>query len=270
MSPTSCAVCATDDRGVVLMPAIRTTPAVRVLLITSISLFLVQLFADTFLGTHVFDVLGLVPALFFRGYFWQCVTYMFMHSDLFHILFNMLILWMVGTELEAQWGTKEFLKYYFVCGISAGFFYLAVLSFFHGSPATLVPMVGSSGAIYGLLVAYGILYSERQMLFMMIFPMKAKHFVLLLAAIEFISTVFYSHSGIANAAHLGGMIIGFTYLVMKTYLKIRSKQRSSGQSKKPLRRMKASHIRLVVNNETFREFDSDDDDDGQSGQPTTH
>ncbi len=130
------------------MPAIRTTPAVRWLLISGVALFLLQLIGDTFFGTQFLEWLGLVPALFFeRHYYWQAVTYLFMHADLFHILFNLLILWMIGSELEAQWGTREFLKYYFTCGIAAGFFYLAVQIFFRGTSVSMIPMVGSSGAI---------------------------------------------------------------------------------------------------------------------------
>ncbi|MBI3543763.1 MAG: rhomboid family intramembrane serine protease [Deltaproteobacteria bacterium] len=234
----------------------------------TIGAFLVQLIGDTFLGTHLLETLSLTPYLIFeKHYFWQFVTYMFMHADLFHILFNMLILWMIGSELEGQWGTKFFLKYYFVCGLSAGVFYLAVQSFLHGS-ANMVPMLGSSGAVYGLLVAYGIIYSERMMLFMMVFPMKAKHFVMILAAIEFISTVFYSRAGVANAAHLGGMVVGFAYLFLNAWLRIRAKRKKTGKKQ----RMRRSHLRLVVNNEVLKEFDDDDDEDEDSdpGRPTFH
>ncbi|MEW6058189.1 MAG: rhomboid family intramembrane serine protease, partial [Bdellovibrionota bacterium] len=177
-------------------------------------------------------------------------------------------LWMIGSELEGQWGTRFFLKYFFICGVSAGLFYMAVQAFFIGTPANHIPMVGSSGAVYGLLVAYGIIYSERVMLFMMVFPMKAKHFVMVLAAIEFISTVFYTRSGIANAAHLGGMLVGFCYLFLNAWLRIKAKQRRSGRKTK----IRKSHLRLVVNNEVLSEFETDDDEEegGGPGSPTFH
>lgn len=249
------------------MPAIRTTPTVRWLLTLSIGAFLVQLIGDQFLGTHLLEVFALVPQYVFdRHYYWQFVTYMFMHADLFHILFNMLILWMIGSELEAQWGSKFFLRYYFICGVSAAFFYMAVQAFFRGQPTNLIPMLGSSGAVYGLLVAYGIIYSERTMLFMMVFPMKAKHFVMILAGIEFVSTVFYSRTGVANAAHLGGMIVGFCYLFLNAWLRIRSKRKSTGKRHK----LRRSHLRLVVNNEVLKEFDDDDEEDSDPGRPTFH
>lgn len=253
------------------MPAIRTTPVVRWLLIINIAAFLIQMIGDMFLGTHILETLALVPHKIFNEHaYWQFFTYMFMHAELFHILFNLLILWMIGSELEGQWGRKFFLKYYFICGISAGFFYLFVQLFFQGTAASMIPMVGSSGAVYGLLVAYGIIYSERTMLFMMVFPMKAKHFVLVLAAIEFVSTVFYSRNGVANAAHLGGMVVGFGYLYISAWLRIRAKHGRGGKGGKRTR-VKRSHLRLVVNNEVLNEFEEDDEDDsGDPGRPTFH
>ncbi len=153
-----------------------------------------------------------------------------------------------------------------ICGVAAGLFYVMVQLFFRGTAASLIPMVGSSGAVYGLLVAYGILYSERMMLFMMVFPMKAKHFVMVLAGIEFISTVFYTRNGVANAAHLGGMLVGFVYLYASAWLRIRAREKKTG-----VKRLKGkkSHLRLVVNNELMREFEDDDEESGP-GDSTYH
>ncbi len=252
------------------MPGLRITPLVRILLIVNIVAFIVQLFGDTFLGTKILETFALVPhRVFEKGHVWQFFTYMFMHGDLFHILFNMLILWMIGSELEGKWGSAFFARYYFLCGLSAGLFYLAVQLFFRGTPAQFIPMAGSSGAVYGLLVAYGIIFSERTLLFMMVFPMKAKHFVLILAAIEFIATVFYSRSGVANAAHLGGMIVGFLYLFASAYFRMRGRAKATDGGGK--RRKKKSHLRLVVNNEVLEEFEDDEeDDDEEPGKPTFH
>ncbi|MGE4232748.1 MAG: rhomboid family intramembrane serine protease [Bacteriovoracia bacterium] len=225
-----------------------------------VSLFLGQMIADTFMGLHVLETLALVPYQFFeRHAFWQLFTYSFVHGDFFHVLFNLLVLWMIGSELEAIWGWKSFLRYYLICSVSAGFFYLAVQIFFRGTSFQYVPLVGSSGAVYGLLTAYAILFSERMLLFMMVFPMKAKHFMLLLAAIEFISTVFYGRSGIANIAHIGGMIVGFFALFFQAWFRMRKrmpKKKKKGKGK----------LRLVVNNEVINEFDSDEDEN----KPTFH
>lgn len=249
------------------MPGIRTTPVVRWLLIANVAAFLIQMIADTFFGAHLLEAFALIPQHVFEQHtYWQFFTYMFMHAELFHILFNMLILWMIGSELEAHWGPKFFTKYYLICGVAAGMFYMAVQLFFKGSAASLIPMVGSSGAVYGLLVAYGILYSDRMLAFMMVFPMKAKHFVMVLAAIEFVSTVFYSRNGVANAAHLGGMIVGFVYLYLSAWFRIRAREKKSGRKTK----MKRGHLRLVVNNELMKEFESEDEEDTDGDGTTYH
>ena len=251
------------------MPTVRTTPVVRLLLIINSVAFLVQMFADTFFGTHLFEIFGLVPYRVFHHYaVWQPFTYMFLHADMFHILFNMLVLWMIGSELEAQWGPRFFTRFYLVSGMAGAFLYLAVQPFFEGTTAALVPVVGSSGAVYGLLVAYGIIYSERVMLFMMIFPMKAKHFVLVLAAVELVTSVFNSRSVLANLAHLGGMGAGFLYLSLSAYYRIRAKEKKTG---KKSRAKRSKHLRLVINNETFKDFDTDDHDGSDdSGRPFSH
>jgi membrane associated rhomboid family serine protease len=180
-----------------------TPPAVKRLLIANGIVFLLQILSRQGFS-HIF---GLVPAYFMgRFWIWQAVTYMFLHGGLFHIFFNMFALWMFGSDIERQWGEKEFLKYYFLTGISAGI--LTYLS----SPRSPIPTVGASGAIFGLLVAYGMMFPDRLILVSFIFPMKAKHFVLLFAAIEFMYCASGTQDGIGHFAHLGGMLVGFVYL----------------------------------------------------------
>ena len=253
------------------MSTIRTTPVVRWLLIANVAAFLFQMIADTFFGTHLMDLLGLVPyRVIHHKALWQFVSYMFLHGDLFHILFNMLVLWMIGSELEAHWGPRFFTRYYFTCGTAGAFLYMLVQLFVVGGTESTVPVVGSSGAIYGLLVAYGILYSERVMLFMMVFPMKARHFVLLLAGIELVTTVFNTRSGVANLAHLGGMVAGFATLSLSAYLRIRARRNPGSGGGRKLKR-KPKHLRLVINNDAIQEFETDDTDDTDgSGKPSFH
>ena len=171
---------------------------------------------------YVFKFLGFVPSAFLsQGFIWQPLTYMFIHSSsLFHILFNMLILWMFGSELERLWGSKFFLLYYFLCGIGASLIYFIVLSVVSLSGGSLgvishTPVVGSSGAIFGLMLAYGMLFKDRVLYVMMIFPMKARTFVYLLVAIELLSILSNGLGGpIANLAHLGGLVTGLLFLIL--------------------------------------------------------
>jgi membrane associated rhomboid family serine protease len=140
---------------------------------------------------------------------------MFLHGGLLHLLFNMLTLWFFGVQLEQDWGARRFLKYYFYCGMAAG---VSVVGFniaaaaLTGSPTWWnVPTVGASGAIFGVLVAFGVLYPDQTVLMSFLFPIKAKYMVMIYAAIELILIIGPS-TGVSNIAHLGGMAFGYLYL----------------------------------------------------------
>src|SRR5690606_1379336 len=124
-------------------------------------------------------LLGFVPQLFAKGYIWQAVTYLFLHGNIMHLVINMLVLAMFGAELEYMWGTRFFFIYYFGCGVGSILIYFLVAIFFDPSILAL-PVVGASGALYGLLLAYALIFPNRQLLFMFIFPMKAKYFVMII------------------------------------------------------------------------------------------
>ena len=166
-------------------------------------LFLVQFIA----WPHFTRLFGLVPrSVTHRLFLWQLFTYMFLHGGPFHLLFNMFVLWMFGCELEGLWGQREFLKYYFITGVGAGI--LTVIS----SPNSFIPTVGASGAIYGLLLAFGVLFPERYIYLYFLIPVKAKYLVVIFGAIEFLAAFSGRPSGIAHFAHLGGILVGFLYL----------------------------------------------------------
>ena len=159
--------------------------------------------------------LGLAPvAVFEEWWIWQPVTYMFLHGGLFHVLFNMLALWMFGTELERLWGTTFFFKYYFVTGIGAGITTLAV-SLLPTDPGTQMyysVTVGASGAVYGLLLGYALYFPDRPIYMYLLFPIPAKYFVLIIGGIAFLSSASSSSGGVAHIAHLGGLVWGYLYL----------------------------------------------------------
>jgi membrane associated rhomboid family serine protease len=193
---------------------------VKWLLISNIAVFILYFFADRFGAGRLFEPFALVPYdVLFGLQVWQVVTYLFLHDPrgFGHILFNMLTLWMFGMDLERDWGTRRFLKYYFICGIGAGI--CVVIANLLFSQTLRTPTIGASGAIYGLLLAFGMLYPDRQVLFSFLFPIKAKYFVMILGTIAFMSS-FYANSGVSNVAHLGGMLFGFFF-----FLKGRRKRR---------------------------------------------
>jgi len=159
--------------------------------------------------------LGLNPASVVRSFWiWQLVTYMFMHGGLLHILFNMLALWMFGAELERIWGTRYFLKFYFACGVGAAVLTVlfSLLPFEASRSLWGSVVVGASGAILGLLLAYAMYFPDRQILMFMVFPMAVKYAVILIGAIALYSS-FGDNGGVANITHLGGLVVG--YLMLK-------------------------------------------------------
>ena len=204
----------------------------RSLLIANVVVFLATMLLS-YVGLDLNRVLGLhfILAPNFQAY--QLLTYMFAHGGWSHIFFNMFALWMFGGIVERTWGPRKFLFYYMVCGIGAGlfqelaqlgeFYYIASnnLANFNISQTMLVaeanaPMlnswttVGASGAIYGILLAFGMLYPEERMfIFPLPVPIKAKWFVVGYAAIELFMAFSTANDGVAHIAHLGGMVFGF-------------------------------------------------------------
>lgn len=187
-------------------------PGVKWLLISNTTVFVAYFLASQFGHASWFEWAALIPAQAILSLkFWQLATYMFLHSlgTFWHILLNMLTLYMFGADLERQWGTERFLKYYFLCGIGAGIC-VVIANFLFGNPNSAT--IGASGAIYGLLLAFGVLYPDRQLLFSFLFPIPAKYFVTILGAIAFLSTFGAGGGGVSHVAHLGGMLFGYAYL----------------------------------------------------------
>jgi len=156
-----------------------------------------------------------IPALSTRAaehafWLWQPATYMFLHGGVFHILFNMLALWMFGAELERIWGTRYFLKFYFVTGIGAGVVTVILSLLPFGGQLQYVNIIGASGAIYGLLLAFAMYFPDRPIL-LVVFPVPAKVAVTILGAIALFSSLSES-GGVANATHLSGLVVAYFFL----------------------------------------------------------
>jgi membrane associated rhomboid family serine protease len=185
------------------------TPAVKLLIITNVVAFVLNLI----IGNVMTLRLGLSPqAVFEQLALWQPFTYMFLHSTggFGHILINMLSLWMFGTELERTWGTRFFTKYYLVTGIGAAATSLLLSMWIDDIYYTVT--VGASGAIYGLLLAYGMYFPHRPIYLYFIFPIPARVFVMIVGAIAFLSAMSGPGGGVAHSAHLGGLVVGYLYL----------------------------------------------------------
>ena len=157
--------------------------------------------------------LGLVPTLTVHGYIWQLVTYSVLHASVGHLLVNMLMLWMFGAQEEMDWGGQRFLEFYLFCVVGAALVTVCVA--YAGlsglNPRTVT--IGASGGIYGVLIAFGILYGEQTVfLFPIPISLKAKYLVAILIFLVIVATFQPSQGGVANFAHLGGLFFGFLYI----------------------------------------------------------
>ncbi len=151
--------------------------------------------------------LGLVPMWVWKKYFlWQLFTYIFLHGGITHILFNLFALWMFGGELENHWGPKKFLFYFFFCGVGASLCTVLL------TPYQMVPIIGASGAIYGILLAFGWLFPNRPIFLYFLFPIPAKYMVILFGLIELFASIEGTGGGIAHLTHLGGLVFGLFYM----------------------------------------------------------
>lgn len=180
----------------------RISPFIKVMLVLNTGVFVAQ-----YLVPGLDKILGFTPATYFANLprtLLQPLTYMFAHGGLGHIFFNMLTLWMFGTEIESAWGTKAFARYYLLCGLAGAVMTMLVF------PHQVNTVVGASGAIYGVLVAYWLMFWDRYVLFYLVIPVKVKWFVPLLMGLGF----FFGGANVAHMAHLGGALCGLAYIKM--------------------------------------------------------
>ena len=178
------------------------SPFIKLMLIANGAVFFLQYFIPQLTYT-----LGLVPERFFGefpNYLFQPFTYMFLHGGIWHLLFNMLALWMFGTEIEYAWGSRTFAKFYLLSGLSGA---VATLIFQASSP---IAVVGASAAIYGVLIAYWLMFPERLLYIYFIIPIKVKWAIPGMMVLVFLT----GGAKVAHLAHLGGALFGLIYIKM--------------------------------------------------------
>ncbi|MFI5264928.1 MAG: rhomboid family intramembrane serine protease [Candidatus Kapaibacterium sp.] len=189
------------------------TPIIRNLLIANVAVFFFEMFFGKLrvsgvpVDFYIEKYLYLWPLGSGNFYPWQLFTYMFLHGSFMHIAFNMLALWMFGLQFEVIWGPKKFLTYYFLCGLGGAVAHLLISPLLGGAG----PLIGASGAIFGLLIAYGLLFPDNVVFLMLLIPMKAKYAIGVFVALEFMSVG--SADNIGHLAHLGGAVAGLIYLL---------------------------------------------------------
>jgi len=187
------------------------TPAVKRLIIINVIVFLAQI---VFAQRLPFQLLGLqLPDMFLHSRIWQPFTYLFLHAGFWHLAFNMFALWMFGCEVELALGTRRFYIYYFITGVGAGLC-VALVGRLAGEHSLTI---GASGAIFGILMAYGILFAEKKITLLVFFvlpvTMKAKMMVLLFGVFEFLAGVGHAFGQVSHLAHLSGLLIGYLFFL---------------------------------------------------------
>ncbi|MCU0843471.1 MAG: rhomboid family intramembrane serine protease [Spirochaetes bacterium] len=210
------------------------------LIIINVVAYVFQIFTASNQTAHSMSALtyylGLTPSLVVeKGFIWQVVSYMFLHSTsgFFHIFFNMYAVLIFGTPIEQEWGSRKFLGYYFFCGAGAGISILVINLISQGG-AYHIPTIGASGAVFGLLLAFGMLYPNAEILLFFFIPIKAKYLVILYGLVELYLELFGGHSSISHVGHLGGLFFGIVYFLVtrRSSLKFRAKIFAARMEKK--------------------------------------
>jgi membrane associated rhomboid family serine protease len=204
------------------------TPGVKLLVLVCAGVFLAQtlleLLTPPYVTLWLLKWFALIPAAITSTLpprIWQLFTYIFLHANIWHLLFNMLFLWMFGRELELVWGKRRFLNYFVLCGVGAGAIEVLVktIPVFFGKGPSLSPTIGASGAIFGVLIANAILFPDRRIwLFPLPVTIPMRPYVAVMGAIEFFLTLGSGGDGVAHICHLGGMLVGWLYLRRGSFL----------------------------------------------------
>jgi len=205
-------------------------------------------------GIHLVGILGLSPSSVMSGAIWQLITFPFVDTQFMTVLFNGLILWFIGSELESKWGEKFYLKFISLSMYIPGLVYL-IFSLLIGRQMGVTSFYGLNGMNLALLVAYGIIYSERVMLFMFIFPMKAKYFCMLLAVIELFMAL-SSNASVAAWMHLLSMVFAFVYL---KYISFKARGGSVSSVMAQRERNKVKNKLTLIKNEPKEDKPNSDD-----------
>jgi len=198
-------------------------PVIKNLLIINVAVFFLQMLANNLMigGQPLWYILNVWFALNplggdFNFQVWQLITYQFMHGGFGHIFFNMFALWMFGMQIENMWGSRKFLFFYLLCGVVAGLFQLFLPPLMGASVAFTI---GASGAIYGVLIAFGLMFPDRPIYLYFLLPIKAKYLIGFLIVLEFL-LIDSAGSNVAHLAHLGGALAGFLFIMFDSSIDV--------------------------------------------------
>jgi membrane associated rhomboid family serine protease len=186
--------------------------AAIIIILFNAGVFLIFAIGSGFMKARILETFALIPYFVKEGSVWQLVTYMFLHRDMSHLFFNMLGLFFFGVQIERYMGSREFLLFYFVCGFAAGLFsFIAYV--FTGSYGII--LIGASGAIYGVLLAFAAFFPRSEIYVFGIIPIRAPVLVLIYAGIEIFNQISGARGGVAHLTHLAGFAAAYFYLLLR-------------------------------------------------------
>jgi membrane associated rhomboid family serine protease len=215
------------------------TPTNKVILIACALIFFLSSLLELAIGFSFMPYLAVSWKGVAQGGIHQLLTFSLFDKGFFSVLFNGLILWFLGSELEANWGRKLYIKFLLACSLGASLFYTALGAIFSDSIIASLPMMGLGAITFGMMGAYAIIYSERYFTFMFLFPIKARYFCMILAGVQIYTAIFSPYAKTAFG-HLAGMAVGIGFLYAKSFLARRGDQAVDREV-----RVKKSHLKLV-------------------------
>ncbi|MDR1933037.1 MAG: rhomboid family intramembrane serine protease [Spirochaetales bacterium] len=186
--------------------------AALIIILVNTGFFIIFAIGSGRMSARLLETFALIPGMVRSGSLWQLITYMFLHWDFSHLLFNMLGLFFFGIQIEHHMGSREFLLFYFVCGFAAGLFSFAVYTL---TGTYAVVLIGASGAIYGVLLAFAAFFPRAEIYVFGIFPIRAPLLVMIYAGIEIFNQVFGRGGNVAHLTHLAGLAAAYVYLLVR-------------------------------------------------------
>lgn len=223
----------------------------KIIIITSVVLFVLSNILEKTTGSSLLAYMSLSARGLFNGHVYQLLTFPFIEKSFMNILFNGLIIWFVGSDLEVLWGKKLYIQFLLTCSFSTALIYLLITAGIMGDALSMsFPLFGLNSVCYGLLGAYAIIYADRQFSFLMLFPMKAMWFCVLLGGIQLYSAIFSTYSKSAWA-HLAGLIFGISFLRIKSFLVAKKRQGIENNKKA---RINKSHLHIVKDDDDKPKF----------------
>lgn len=193
----------------------------KVIIILTVCLFILDSIGKKFLGFNLSSIFGLSIHQVLKGYIHQVFTYCFIEHSLFGVLFNGILLWFIGSELEVLWGKVQYAQFLLASSLGGSIIFLLISVLFIGTSSALsiFPLIGLTGVCSALCLAYAIIYPERLFSIMFLFPIKAKYFCLIIIGMEFYRG-FFSPAGILSWGHLGTMLSAYLFMLYRANKKI--------------------------------------------------